>query len=527
MRSFRRKLAGLRPGGFTLVELAVVSAILAGLAVAVVTYVGSTSQTVNTEMTATVSEVRTGVDTSGLGSYGGGSGASVLLSYGGSQLTFSRASTSQTFSPTVENLVSPTFSVSGTLPDGVSFDAATGVFTGPSAWNFEAVQISASYAHTCAVTTAGGAKCWGANDFGQLGDGTTTQRETPVDVSGLTSGVASISAGGYHTCALTTAGGVKCWGGDGYGALGDGTTTQRETPVDVSGLTAGVASISTGSYHTCALTTDGAAKCWGRNGNGQLGDGTTTDRTTSVDVSGLTSGVVSIAAGGRHTCAVTTAGGAKCWGWNSSGQLGDGTTTQSTTPVDVSGLTAGVASISTGRSHTCAVTTAGGAKCWGSNSSGQLGDGTTTQRTTPVDVSGLASGVASVSVSTDLFGSTLHTCAVTTAGGAKCWGWNSSGQLGDGTTTDRTTPVDVSGLASGVASVSTGGTHTCALTTAGGAKCWGANNSGQLGDGTQTQRETQVDVSGITGNPGWPAAVTVTAADGTLTAESTVTLQKQ
>ncbi|MGA9350442.1 MAG: hypothetical protein WBW48_16795, partial [Anaerolineae bacterium] len=189
----------------------------------------------------------------------------------------------------------------------------------------------------------------------------------------------AIAAGYRHTCALT-AGGVKCWGYNGYGQLGDGTWTWRNTPVDVSGLTSGVTTIAAGSYHTCALTAGGGAKCWGHNNNGQLGDGTTTNRNTPVDVSGLTSGVDAIAAGSYHTCALT-AGGVKCWGLNDYGQLGDGTTTNRNTPVDVSGLTSGVAAIAAGYYHTCALT-AGGVKCWGRNNNGQLGDGTTTDRNT-------------------------------------------------------------------------------------------------------------------------------------------------
>jgi alpha-tubulin suppressor-like RCC1 family protein len=351
-----------------------------------------------------------------------------------------------------------------------------------------ATQVDAGYEHTCAVTITGGLKCWGNNDAGQLGDGTTTDRVMPVDVSGLTSGVVAVAAGYEHTCAVTSSGGVKCWGGNYWGQLGDGTTTDSTTPVDVSGLASGVMAVATGDTHTCALTS-GGVKCWGANGRGQLGDGTTTDSTTPVDIVGLASGVVAVAAGGWHTCALTSSGGARCWGANYYGQLGDGTTIDSTTPVDVSGLASGVVAVAAGGDHTCAVTNSGGVKCWGWNYSGQLGDGTTTDSTTPVDVSGLESGVVAVAVGD------YHTCAVTSSGGVKCWGANGQGQLGDGTTTDRLTPVDVVGLAGGAVAVAAGSWHTCALTSSGGARCWGDNYYGQLGDGTTIHRTTPVDVS--------------------------------
>ena len=351
--------------------------------------------------------------------------------------------------------------------------------------------ISAGGNHTCALTSGGGVKCWGSNNYGQLGDGTTTQRLTPVAVNGLSSGIAAISAGSSHTCALTSGGGLKCWGSNGFGELGDGTSTNHLTPVAVSGLSTSVTAISAGNFHTCALISGGGVTCWGWNDFGQLGDGTTTQRLTPVAVNGLSSGISAISAGANHTCALTSGGGLKCWGWNYYGQLGDSTTTNRMTPVEVSGLSTGVTAISTGGSHTCALTSSGGLKCWGDNNRGQLGDGTTTNRLTPVDVTGLNNGVTAISAGDD------HTCALTSGGGVTCWGFNNSGKLGDGTTTDRLTPVAVSGLSTGVTTIIAGANHTCALTSGGGITCWGSNNSGQLGDGTTTYRLTPVDVIGL------------------------------
>ncbi|MES2934227.1 MAG: RCC1 repeat-containing protein, partial [Pseudomonadota bacterium] len=303
-------------------------------------------------------------------------------------------------------------------------------------------------------------------------------------------GIATIAAGGNHTCARTTAGGVKCWGNNFYGQLGNGTTTQASlTPVAVTGLASGVTAIATGNRHTCARTTAGGVKCWGNNQYGQLGNNSTTGALTPVAVTGLSSGVTAIAAGYYHTCALTTAGGVKCWGNNDFGQLGNTTTTRALTPAAVTGLTSGVAAIAAGRTHTCALTTAGGVQCWGNNDFGQLGNGTNTQALTPVAVTGLTSGVAAIATGAN------HTCARTTAGGMQCWGSNEYGQLGNNSSTDALTPVAMTWLASGVTAIAMGFSHTCALTTAGGMQCWGFNGVGQLGNNSTTGALTPVAVT--------------------------------
>ena len=339
------------------------------------------------------------------------------------------------------------------------------------------VDIKSGERHSCVLTAAGGVKCWGNNHDGQLGDGTHADHGTPVNVVGLTSGVKAISAGWRHTCAVTTADRVVCWGNNHDGQLGDGTRVDRKKPEDVLGLMSAITALATGERHTCALTTSGGVKCWGNNHDGELGDGTKVDRVTPLDVVGLTSGVTAISAGWRHTCALTTAGGVKCWGNNHDGQLGDGTETDRQTPVDVAGLSSGVTAISARWRHTCALTTAGGVKCWGGNHDGQLGLGTRNDANTPTEVVELTSGVKAISAGW------RHVCALTSNGDVKCWGGNHDGQLGDRTGIDRKAPVDVVMVPGRSIAIAAGGQHTCAMDSKT-ITCWGENEDGQLGDGT-------------------------------------------
>jgi len=352
-----------------------------------------------------------------------------------------------------------------------------------------AVSIAAGGNHTCAVLDTGLAKCWGWNNRGQLGTGTSESSPTPVGVKKI-SGATAIAAGYGHTCALLTSGQVKCWGGNGAGQLGNGTTVEYSSvPVTVKKLSGAIA-IAAGSDHTCALvaTARVRVKCWGNNFYGQLGDGTRTSRSIPVVVShpGLTAAV---AAGWGHTCALLQTGRLRCWGYNDSGQLGSGSKSGfSTTPVNVvnpSGIK--YAAVAAGYFHSCAVTVSARGKCWGNNSDGELGIGSKTSQSEPVRVQGL-SGV------TAMAGGNGQSCAVS-GNVAKCWGGNNFGQLGNGTMTESLTPVNVWGLA-GVVGIATGQAHSCALKV-GGVQCWGRNENGQLGDGTHNNRLKPVSVKGL------------------------------
>lgn len=297
--------------------------------------------------------------------------------------------------------------------------------------------VSLGRSHTCGVTTGGAGYCWGWNYAGQLGDGSTTERHTPVAVDTDLAFTTVTAGGGFpvgsHTCALTDGGDAHCWGENAGGQLGDGTTDDRPTPVAVSGSRS-FGTITAGGAHTCALTDAGAAYCWGSNGRGQLGDGTTDPRDTPAAVDGGLR-FESLSAGRYHTCAVYEAGGAYCWGWNGAGQLGDGTDQNRTAPVAVGGgLT--FETVTAGGEHTCALTTGGRAYCWGRNVNGALGDGTTTDRTGPVAVRG---GLEF----TDVWAGEFHTCGVARDGTAYCWGLNAYGSVGDGTTGKSLVPVPV------------------------------------------------------------------------------------
>lgn len=322
---------------------------------------------------------------------------------------------------------------------------------------------------SCARTSGGTVFCWGSLPSG-IG--------APVAVGGALT-FQQLVVGRSHYCGLTSGGSAYCWGSNTFGQLGDGTGQDRTSPTLVAGSIA-FQSIASGLGNvTCGLTNSGAAYCWGQNGNGQLGDGSTSNRLSPVAVQGGHS-FQSLAVSATHECGLTSSGAAHCWGWNVTGELGDGTQTSSSAPVLVSG--GPFASIVSGDHHTCALTNTGAAYCWGRNVEGAVGGGVEGINSTPVAVSG---GLTFQSLNAGL----NQTCGVATSGAAYCWGWNISGQIGDGTTTDRLAATAVTG---GLLfrSISTGERHTCGITTSGQAYCWGWNQNKQLGDGTSADRLT-------------------------------------
>jgi alpha-tubulin suppressor-like RCC1 family protein len=368
--------------------------------------------------------------------------------------------------------------------------------------------VSAGGEHSLGITAQGRLYAWGANGSGQLGNGTTTSRNTPtlINVPNLQSGetIAQVTAGSSHSLAVTTQGRVYAWGYNVAGQLGDGTTTDRYTPtlINVPNLQSGetIAQVTAGSVHSLAVTTQGRVYAWGYNDYGQLGNGTTTSRNTPtlINVPNLQSGetIAQVTAGYYHSLAVTTQGRVYAWGYNDYGQLGNGTTTSRNTPtlINVPSLQSGetIAQVTAGSVHSLAFTTQGHVYAWGSNGSGRLGDGTTTNRYTPtlINVPNLQSGETIAQVTAGYF----HSLAVTTQGRVYAWGSNDIGQLGDGTSNDRLTPtlINVPNLQSGesVAHISACFRHSLAVTTQGRVYAWGWNVYGQLGNGTNTNRNT-------------------------------------
>ncbi len=350
-----------------------------------------------------------------------------------------------------------------------------------------AVKVAASHSgHTCALLSDGRVKCWGFNEFGQLGTGTTMSSDVPLSVLGVASAV-DISVGGSHSCALLASGRVRCWGRNSSGQLGS-PLGDSSKPVDVLGFDNAV-QLSGSRHSNCVALGDGRVKCWGSNFHGQLGDQTQDNSASPVDVIGISS-AISVASYNSSTCALLDNQSIKCWGANGFGDLGDGTRASSLEPVSVLGINDAVAISTTGSGSACAITTAGKFMCWGSNSYGRLGDGTRELWSTPVEVTGIENAL--VVSSADAY----FTCGVLTTGEAKCWGRNSRGTLGDGTNQLSELPVSVLGITSAT-DISTGSDHACAVLQNGSVQCWGYNSKGRLGTGDRVSTNRPKSVVGF------------------------------
>ncbi|PTL59482.1 Ig-like domain-containing protein [Paraconexibacter algicola] len=355
-----------------------------------------------------------------------------------------------------------------------------------------ATAITAGFSHSCAILDDGGAVCWGANVVGQLGNGTTSRSPVPVPVPvALPAGrtATAISVGNSHSCAILDDDRVVCWGSSSFGELGDGTTIAKSTPVAVQ-LPAGrsATAIANGANHSCAVLDDRTVTCWGLGSFGQLGAGST-ERTSTPVPAELPSGrtATALTAGGSHTCAQLDDDSTACWGNNASGQLGIPNARPAPVPVGVL-LPAGrsAESVAAGAGHSCAALADGTARCWGRNLHGELGDGTTRDSAVPVDVR-LPTGRTVTALTANLG----FSCAILDDGAARCWGDNQYGQLGSGTRTAASTPIAVPlGTGRTATAISAGAYHACAILDDGSAACWGYNTRGALGNGTTGETQT-------------------------------------
>ena len=413
----------------------------------------------------------------------------------------------------------------------------------PAGASGAAVAVDPGGAHTCALTGDGELRCWGWNFHGQLGDGTVDSRLEPTAIE--LPDIAAFALGGNHTCAVSQ-GDVMCWGLNDAGQLGNGGTETSLVPVDVctSGAeackTGEITAIAAGSAHTCAI--DGPATravvCWGDNSSGQLGNGDTEDSTHPINACTTLPcqplfNVSSLAAGSAHTCALSASEGVLCWGSNAFGQLGDGGQCGAACSLPVSVCVADptsacaspedLISLSAGGRHTCVVTAESRAFCWGDNSDGQLGNGSEFGSSVPAEVCTPISTSCPPGSALDspaaIAAGLSHTCAVSASGDVSCWGLNSVSQLGNGSGGGSSLPIAVEGLATDVVEIAAGSAHACARRANGGLQCWGWNADGRLGDGTFAGRDTPVDVLGFSSKPPTPLP-TPTPTEGPLTGDA-------
>ncbi len=373
-----------------------------------------------------------------------------------------------------------------TTEDAQPFDAASL----PEA----SVQLALGYLHSCLRKSDGRVQCWGDNGAGQLGDavpfdaGARAPAKVPQFVAGISDAV-QLASGLSHSCVIRGGGTLMCWGINSFGQLGDGTTQRSSSVVAVGGVTDAIA-VAAGTSFTCALVKGGTVKCWGANYSGQLGDNSKLDRPTAAPVQQLT-GATGIATAEHHACAIVGNGTVKCWGKNDEGQLGNGSTMESLVPTPIASLTDIVQVVAASR-FTCALEGSGQVHCWGANTLGQLGTGSPNAAPNP------SPAVTAVSDAIAIWVGYEHACAVRRTGEVKCWGAAGNGQVGSGAVPDDASipkPTAVVGVASALG-ISTGGDHSCATTASGAVLCWGANTLGQLGNGSTSRAYAAVPVTG-------------------------------
>lgn len=335
--------------------------------------------------------------------------------------------------------------------------------------------VSTRNDHILMLLSDGTIKSWGSNQIGQLGNGNTTDSNTPVTVAGLGGTATAIAAGDFHSLALMADGTVKAWGYNRFGQLGDGTYVSSSTPTTITALIGKkVIAIAAGGLHSMALLADGTVMEWGLS--------VPPFNNVPVAVSGINGRVIAIAAGFIHSVALLEDGTVKTWGSNYAGQLGNGSTADSAAPITVSGLGAQCTAIAAGYCHTVALLGNGTLKVWGNNTFGQLGDGTTDDSSVPISVTGLAGTVDSITAGD------FHTMVLMQDATVRAWGNNASGQLGNGTTTNSSVPITVTGLNGIASTLFAGYSHSIVLMADGLLKAWGDNTYGQLGDGTFISR---------------------------------------
>jgi alpha-tubulin suppressor-like RCC1 family protein len=342
--------------------------------------------------------------------------------------------------------------------------------------------------HTCAIERSARIYCWGLGLHGQLGIGESTIADVPTEIQGQGDrDWVAVSSGAGHSCALDFAGLVACWGRGLEGQLGTGENSPRTSPADLD-FPFQLQAVSAGQRHTCGISDrDDRTWCWGWNVSGQIGNGTTVTVSRPVEVLGLPA-LEQISAGGQHTCAIDRQGGMWCWGDNTHGQIGDGTRTRRLAPERIASSIKFVF-VSSGARHTCAIDTAAEMYCWGDNSSGQLGNLTLTSSDTPQPVAG---GIEFVSVSS----SVVTTCGVASDQRAYCWGLGSLGRLGTGSRLLTPNPVPIGGGAV-YTKILAGNAHGCAITFADTMKCWGFGGLGQLGNGKRGNSPVPIDPLGV------------------------------